>query len=403
MAGPATTRVMADFGATVIRLESLRHLDVARTIGPFVNDTPGNDSSGLLFNMTTGKRSVGLDLTLPESPRRARGPRAVGRRRGRVVLPSGAGGAGHRLRATGRAQPRPRHDVELPVRPDRAAAALRRVRHDGRLAGRLLPPHRLARPAAVRAVRRLQRLHVAALRPVRAARRPRPSPPHGRGPVPRLRPGRGGVHFLTPVLLDFVGQRPRRHPQRQHRRDHGAPRRVPVAGDDQLDRPRLPRATPSGRALAGAIGPPRPRRPHARRAPGARAELDGLVAAWTAGRPGLDATRRADRPRACPPTSCRTRSSAPSTRSCSTKSTSWPCPTPSTARSSARAPRTTLSATPAVVAGVPPLLGQDTVDVLTEVLGTTTSAWGSSSPPAPWTRSSSPTRRLADSPIDAPR
>jgi crotonobetainyl-CoA:carnitine CoA-transferase CaiB-like acyl-CoA transferase len=32
------------------------------------------------------------------------------------------------------------------------------------------------------------------------------------------------------------------------------------------------------------------------------------------------------------------------------------------------ASRTTLSATPAVVAGVPPLLGQDTVDVLTEVL-----------------------------------
>src|SRR4051794_22276022 len=67
MAGPATTRVMADFGATVVRLESLRHLDVARTIGPFVNDTPGTDASGLLFNMTTGKRSVAVDLTLPES------------------------------------------------------------------------------------------------------------------------------------------------------------------------------------------------------------------------------------------------------------------------------------------------------------------------------------------------
>jgi benzylsuccinate CoA-transferase BbsF subunit len=31
--------------------------------------------------------------------------------------------------------------------------------------------------------------------------------------------------------------------------------------------------------------------------------------------------------------------------------------------------RTTMSETPAVVEGVPPLLGQDTVDVLTEVLG----------------------------------
>ncbi len=62
MAGPATTRVMADFGATVVRVETSHHLDVARTIGPFVKDTPGNDASGLLFNMTTGKRSVSVDL-----------------------------------------------------------------------------------------------------------------------------------------------------------------------------------------------------------------------------------------------------------------------------------------------------------------------------------------------------
>ena len=33
-----------------------------RTVGPFVNDVPGNDSSGLLFNMTTGKRSISIDL-----------------------------------------------------------------------------------------------------------------------------------------------------------------------------------------------------------------------------------------------------------------------------------------------------------------------------------------------------
>src|SRR5262249_5825094 len=67
MAGPAMTRVMADFGATVMRVESSHHLDVARTIRPFVNDTPGVDASGLLFNMTTGKRSIGLDLRQPEA------------------------------------------------------------------------------------------------------------------------------------------------------------------------------------------------------------------------------------------------------------------------------------------------------------------------------------------------
>ncbi|MFV0309432.1 MAG: CoA transferase [Desertimonas sp.] len=62
MAGPAITRAMADFGADVIRVETTNRLDVARTIGPFVNDQPGNDASGLLFNMTAGKRSVGINL-----------------------------------------------------------------------------------------------------------------------------------------------------------------------------------------------------------------------------------------------------------------------------------------------------------------------------------------------------
>ncbi|MEO5898835.1 MAG: CoA transferase [Ilumatobacteraceae bacterium] len=67
MAGPMPARVMADFGAQVIRIESSHRLDVARTVGPFVNDVPGNDSSGLLFNMAAGKRGVSLDLTVPES------------------------------------------------------------------------------------------------------------------------------------------------------------------------------------------------------------------------------------------------------------------------------------------------------------------------------------------------
>jgi crotonobetainyl-CoA:carnitine CoA-transferase CaiB-like acyl-CoA transferase len=67
MAGPATTRAMADYGATVIRVESTTHLDVARTVGPFCNDVPGTDSSGLLFNMSVGKRGIALDLRAPES------------------------------------------------------------------------------------------------------------------------------------------------------------------------------------------------------------------------------------------------------------------------------------------------------------------------------------------------
>jgi crotonobetainyl-CoA:carnitine CoA-transferase CaiB-like acyl-CoA transferase len=66
MAGPQTTRAMADFGATVVRVESTRYTDVARTVGPFLDDQPGAETSGLLFNMAAGKKSITLNLGTPE-------------------------------------------------------------------------------------------------------------------------------------------------------------------------------------------------------------------------------------------------------------------------------------------------------------------------------------------------
>jgi crotonobetainyl-CoA:carnitine CoA-transferase CaiB-like acyl-CoA transferase len=67
IAGPATGRMMADFGASVVRVETADHPDVARVSGPFINDVPGLDSSGLLFNMSAGKRSVSLNLRHPDA------------------------------------------------------------------------------------------------------------------------------------------------------------------------------------------------------------------------------------------------------------------------------------------------------------------------------------------------
>lgn len=67
IAGPAVGRMMADFGATVVRVETADHPDVARVSGPFVDDIPGLDSSGLLFNMSAGKRSVSLNLRHPDA------------------------------------------------------------------------------------------------------------------------------------------------------------------------------------------------------------------------------------------------------------------------------------------------------------------------------------------------
>ena len=69
IAGPTIGRTMADFGATVIRVETADHVDVARVSAPFIDDVPGLDSSGLFFNMSAGKRSVSLNLSHPDANR----------------------------------------------------------------------------------------------------------------------------------------------------------------------------------------------------------------------------------------------------------------------------------------------------------------------------------------------
>jgi crotonobetainyl-CoA:carnitine CoA-transferase CaiB-like acyl-CoA transferase len=63
MAGPASTRMLADYGATIVRVESARRFDAVRTVGPFHNSKPGPDSSGLFFNMNAGKHVISLDLS----------------------------------------------------------------------------------------------------------------------------------------------------------------------------------------------------------------------------------------------------------------------------------------------------------------------------------------------------
>ena len=63
MAGPAATRVLADYGATIVRVETTRRIDTARTLQPFHNRTPGPDSSALFQNMNAGKLGITLDLT----------------------------------------------------------------------------------------------------------------------------------------------------------------------------------------------------------------------------------------------------------------------------------------------------------------------------------------------------
>ena len=63
MAGPAGTRMLADHGATIVRVDSQRRIDTARTLQPFFKRKPGPDNSALFQNLNAGKYGVSIDLT----------------------------------------------------------------------------------------------------------------------------------------------------------------------------------------------------------------------------------------------------------------------------------------------------------------------------------------------------
>ncbi len=67
MAGPAASRVLADYGAEVIRVESMHRIDTARTLAPFVNNEGHPEKSGLFNNLNGNKRGLALDLSSPDS------------------------------------------------------------------------------------------------------------------------------------------------------------------------------------------------------------------------------------------------------------------------------------------------------------------------------------------------
>jgi crotonobetainyl-CoA:carnitine CoA-transferase CaiB-like acyl-CoA transferase len=66
-AGPAATRYLADYGATVIRVESAKKLDALRTVGPFKDGHGGVERSGGFSNANLGKYSISLNLAVSEA------------------------------------------------------------------------------------------------------------------------------------------------------------------------------------------------------------------------------------------------------------------------------------------------------------------------------------------------
>jgi crotonobetainyl-CoA:carnitine CoA-transferase CaiB-like acyl-CoA transferase len=65
IAGPAATRMLADYGATVVRIESTTRTDVCRTVAPFHELPPEPESAVLFHNANAGKHMMTLDLATP--------------------------------------------------------------------------------------------------------------------------------------------------------------------------------------------------------------------------------------------------------------------------------------------------------------------------------------------------
>ena len=66
-AGPFATRMLADLGAEVVRVESTQALDALRTAGNFQDDNTDPDWALQFSNMNAGKRGITLDLGSPDS------------------------------------------------------------------------------------------------------------------------------------------------------------------------------------------------------------------------------------------------------------------------------------------------------------------------------------------------
>jgi crotonobetainyl-CoA:carnitine CoA-transferase CaiB-like acyl-CoA transferase len=367
MSGPATTRTMADFGATVVRIETSGHLDVARTVGPFVNDRPGTDSSGLLFNMTVGKRSVSLDLRQPGarevlddlvrwsdvviesfSPRGRATldlgyERLHGLRPGLIMMSSclfGQTGPLERYAGLGTMGSALSGFNDLTGWPDRPPCGPFGAYTD-------YPSPRFALCALLAALDHRRRT--------------------GQGQYLDFAQSEASVHFLTPALLDQVvngGTPSREGNDDATMAPHGV---YACAGDDAWAAIAC-RHDDDWRALAALMGRDdlAPWTASARRA--RRAQLDQLVGAWTGVRPAPEVEAQVIAA-GVPAHAVQNSGECAADPQLRHLGHFVELSHPEHGTVTVEGCRIMLSATPGVVEGIPPFLGQDTNEVLTAMLG----------------------------------
>ena len=64
-AGSYTTKILADLGADVIKIESSERLDTLRVTKPFKDSVPGVNRSGYFADRNSSKRSITLNVKDP--------------------------------------------------------------------------------------------------------------------------------------------------------------------------------------------------------------------------------------------------------------------------------------------------------------------------------------------------
>jgi len=62
VAGPYCTKLLADYGADVVKVERPGEGDPTRRLGPFPGDSPNPEKSGLFLHLNTNKRGITLNL-----------------------------------------------------------------------------------------------------------------------------------------------------------------------------------------------------------------------------------------------------------------------------------------------------------------------------------------------------
>ena len=65
--GPITTKFLGDFGAEVIKVESVKRPDDVRAVGPYKDDIPGPNRSGIFANYNSSKYDLTLELRNPRA------------------------------------------------------------------------------------------------------------------------------------------------------------------------------------------------------------------------------------------------------------------------------------------------------------------------------------------------